>query len=121
MRPAFVEDDRLSAVIHLVGQKVWDGVVIHDLLERAGLGQGVAVFLANEVQRLLNGERRLPLDVSYVNGIRVLAVRFGEFRFSWHSTQWCRFLSQEVRENRGINSAFPRVFPLSVWRVSRNS
>ena len=69
----FVEDDRLSAVIHLVGQQVWDGIVIHDLLERGRLGQGVAVLLADEVQRLLDGERRLSLDVSYNDRIRVLA------------------------------------------------
>ena len=78
MIPPFVEDDRLSAEIHLVGQQVWDGIVIHDLLERARLGQGVAVLLADEVQRLLDGERRLPLDVSYNDRIRVSA----KFRFS---------------------------------------
>ena len=30
-------------------------------------------------------------------------------------------MSQEVRENRGINSALPHIFPLPVWCVSRNS
>ena len=77
MRPAFVEEDRLSAVIHLVGQEVWDGIVIDDLLESARLGQRVTVLLAYEVQRLLNGQRRLPLDVSYINEMRlcVLVVR----------------------------------------------
>ena len=36
-------------------------------------------------------------------------------------TQWCRFLSQEVRENLAFEFRPPRVFALSVWRVSRNS
>ena len=29
-------------------------------------------------------------------------------------TQWCKFLSQEVRENRAIFVALPREFPLSI-------
>ena len=30
------------------------------------------------------------------------------------TTQWCKFLSQEVRENRAIFVALPREFPLSI-------
>ena len=55
------------------------------------------------------------------NNMKIALLEQEENKLVWYSTstQKCRFMDKRVREIARFFVAPPRVFPLSVWRVSR--